>query len=204
MMVTSVIRLDPKRSKVLFEQDLALVLYPEDLRNFSIEEGKELSQEAYERLLNQVVKPRARGRLLKALMISDKTEKQLREMLLREGYPKEAIEESVSMALSYHYIDDSAYGTRYLESYGRKKSRRQLMWDMQKKGFSKELVSQLLQECPIDEKEQIRSLLEKKGYSPGANMDPKVYGKFAGMLARKGYSYEAVTQVLREFSLTFD
>ncbi|MCI8949257.1 MAG: regulatory protein RecX [Lachnospiraceae bacterium] len=203
-MVVSVVRLDQKRSRVLFDQDLALVLYPEDIRKFSIREGRELTEEDYERLLNQVLKPRAKERVLKTLMVSDKTEKHLRKLLQREGYPKEAVEASISMALSYRYIDDSAYAARYLESCGKKKSRRQLMWDMQKKGFSNELVQELLREHPVDEKEQIRSLLEKKGYCPGEKLDQKTYGKFAGMLARKGYSYEAVSAVLKESSLIFD
>ena len=45
MMVTAVERLDKKRSRVLFDQDLALVLYPQDLRQFSLAEGSELSEE---------------------------------------------------------------------------------------------------------------------------------------------------------------
>ena len=102
MMVTAVERLDKKRSRVLFDQDLALDLYPQDLRQFSLAEGSELSEEAYERLLGQVLKPRARERLLKTLMISDKTERELIDLLHREGYPQEVVEDAVGMVKKHH------------------------------------------------------------------------------------------------------
>ena len=44
MIVTSIEKLDKKRSRVLLDQDLALVLYPGDLRKFSLMEGSELSK----------------------------------------------------------------------------------------------------------------------------------------------------------------
>ena len=40
MMVLSVTSLDRKRSKVLFDQGLALILHPGELKAFHIEEGR--------------------------------------------------------------------------------------------------------------------------------------------------------------------
>ncbi|MDO5415969.1 MAG: regulatory protein RecX [Lachnospiraceae bacterium] len=198
MLVTSIVSLDKKRSRVLLDQDLALVLYPGEIRQFHIQEDRELTEEAYRQLLETVLKPRARERLLRTLMVSDKTERQLAELLKREGYPPEAAEDAVSMVKRYHYIDDEAYGARYLESQKKKKSRRALVCDMQKKGFDKELIDGLMEEASIDEPAQIRELLRKKGYQPGDMPDRKQYARLAGMLARKGYSYEAISSALRE------
>ena len=35
---------------------------------------------------------------------------------------------------------------------------------MQRKGFSRDLIQQLLEDYPLDERGQIRELLEKKGF----------------------------------------
>ncbi len=197
MIVTSIEKLDKKRSRVLLDQDLALVLYPGDLRKFSLMEGSELSKEAYERLLNQVIKPRARERLLKTLMVSDKTEKQLDDLLRREGYPADAIEDALEMVKKYHYIDDEAYAKRYIASQGKRKSRRQLMADMQKKGFDRDVIDKLLRENPVDEQAQIERYLAQKGITAGEELSREDYGKLTGRLARKGYSYESISKVLK-------
>lgn len=201
MTVTAIERLDKKRSRVLLDQDLALVLMPQDLRRFSLEEGSELSEEAYGKLIGEVLKPRARERLLKTLMLSDKTEKQLVDLLKREGYPREVIEDAVGMVKKHHYIDDEAYGSRYARTQGRKKSRRQLICDMQKKGFSRELIDELLEENPVNEQEQIEKYLAQKGIAAGEELSREAYEKLAAKLARKGYSYEAITRGLKGPSL---
>lgn len=204
MVITSIMSLDKKRSRVLLDQDLALVLYPGDLQQFHIEEGGDLEESRYRALMDTVLKPRARERVLRTLQVSDKTEKELENLLRREGYPEEAVADAIAMVKRYHYVDDQAYGERYVEDKSRRKSRRQLVFDMQQKGFSKDLIDELLEEHPIDEKEQIRAILEKKGYHPGDELDRQQYGKLAGMLARKGYSYDSISQVLREPEPLFD
>lgn len=197
MMVLSIERLDKKRSRVLLDQNLALVLMPQDLRRFSLEEGSELSEEAYKGLIDGVLKPRARERLLKTLLLSDKTERQLEELLEREGYPREVIEDAVGMVKKHHYIDDKAYGSRYAQAEGKKKSRRQLICAMQKKGFSRELIDELLEENPVNEQEQIENYLAQKGIAR-EELGREECRKLAAKLARRGYSYEAITCALKE------
>ncbi|MDO5349418.1 MAG: regulatory protein RecX [Lachnospiraceae bacterium] len=204
MVITSVVSLDKKRSRVLLDQDLALVLYPGDLQQFHIEEGGELEEVQYRILVDTVLKPRARERVLRTLQLSDRTERELESLLKREGYPNEVTADAIAMVKRYHYIDDQAYGERYVEDKSRRKSRKQLIADMQKKGFSRELIDDLLEEHPIDEKEQIRVILEKKGYHPGDELDRQQYGKLAGMLARKGYSYDLISEALRAPETSFD
>ncbi len=204
MVITSIVSLDQKRSRVLLDQDLALVLYSGDLHQFHMAEGRELTQETYESLVEQVLKPRARERVLKALQVSDKTRWELISLLSREGYPEEVREDAVSMAEKYRYVDDRAFGERYVEGRGQRKSRKRLISDMQKRGFDQELVKELLAAHPVDEERQIRDILEKKGICPEQIRDKKEWGRVAGMLARKGYSYEAVSRVFRNMEAFFD
>lgn len=207
MVALSIVSLDKKRSKVLTDQDLAIVLYPGELLQFHIREGEEISEKTWKELLKTAVTPRAKKRVLQALTVSDKTKKQLEDLLKREGYPEESIEEAIRMAEGYHYLDDRAYGERYFHSWRDKKSTREITAKMQQKGFPPELVRELLKEEPVDEKGQIRIFLEKKGYfpEPGAeSLDPVRYRKLMGMLARKGYSYDAVSEVLQELRQRFD
>lgn len=198
MVVTSVINLDRKRSRVVFNEEISLILYLGEIRKFAIREGSELIDEQYQKLIDSVLKPRARERVLNSLFRSDKTEKQLKEILRRDGYPSEVIEDALTMAKQHHYLDDEAYGFRYLENQGKKKSKRKLMADMQKKGFKQELITELLEENPVDEASQVEAILMKKGVHSGEKLDKQQYVKLAGMLSRKGYSFEVISRVLRE------
>lgn len=204
MTVTAVQYLDKRKSRVLLDQEIALILYPADLRQFHIEEGGELPEESYRLLVETVLKPRAWERTLRTLQVSDKTEKELQELLRREGYPEEAVREALTRALAHHYIDDRAYGLRYVEQRGGKKSSRQLRAEMERKGFAESLVEELLEEHPVDEAEQARQLLEKKGFRPGDELDEKQYLRSVRMLARRGYPYGVIREVLGDLKTFFD
>ena len=101
--ILSITEFDKKRRRILLEGDLALVLYPSDIRKFQIEEGKLLDEKAVAGLM-EILCSRARERALHLLEFSDKTESELKARLKREGYPEQAIEEAVSMTLRFHYV----------------------------------------------------------------------------------------------------
>lgn len=192
--VLNITELDKKRRKVLLEEDLALVLYPSDIRKYRIEEGGMLKQETLD-LLIQALCSRARERALHLLEFSDKTEAELRARLKREGYPETAIESALSMTLRFHYIDDESYGVRYVQARSGRKSRRQILNGMLQKGIDKELAEQILERQDIDERGQAQALLEKKGYW-GRKLDRKEREKAVGMLARRGYSFDVIHSVM--------
>ncbi len=192
--VLSIAEFDKKRRKILLEGDLALVLYPSDIRKFRVEEGMFLEEKALAEIM-EILCARARERALHLLEFSDKTESALRTRLTREGYPEQAVESAISMTLRFHYVDDEAYGTRYVQSHSQSKSRRQMMNGLLQKGVSRELAEQILGEQDIDEKAQIQTILEKKGFW-GRTLERKEYERAVGMLARKGYSFEVIHSVM--------
>ncbi len=196
LQILNITEFGKKRRKVLLEEDLALVLYPSDIRKYRIEEGGKLEQETLDALL-QALCSRARERALHLLEFSDKTEAELRARLKREGYPEPAIESALSMVLRFHYVDDESYGIRYAQAHSNHKSRRQILNGMLQKGIDKELAEQILENQNIDEKGQVQALLEKKGYW-GRKLDRRERDKAAGMLARRGYSFDAIYSIMEK------
>ncbi len=202
--VSSVTALDKRRIRVTFtadgaggaEREESMILDGNDCSRFGIREGAVLDERVFRDLMETVLKPGARRCLLRSLQAADRTEEELRRLLARKGFPGEAAEDALAMARRYRYIDDEAYARRYLEQEGKKKSRRQLSAQMQRKGFSGELIRRLLEEQPPDERQQIRAILEKKGFAPGQQMDAKQYARLTAMLARRGYTYEQVADAM--------
>ncbi len=194
MRVTSIVPIDKRKSKVFFDEGFALALYRGEIRSFHLEEGCELDEGVWRELL-EILCRRARERALYLLKSRDRTEQEICRKLREGCYPQEAIDRTLAFLREYRFVDDEAYGRRYLEAYKESRSKRRIQYDLQKKGLSRQLITELFCDCPVSESEQIRRFLEKKGYRKGeATVSEK--GKLAAALARKGFSFDAVYEAL--------
>ena len=95
----------------------------------------------------------------------------------------------------YRYVDDENYGRNYIRTYGDRKSRRQLEFELRNKGIDRETIDLLMEECQVSEDEQIYQFLRKKGYEKDA-AQPKERARLTAALARKGFSYDAICRVM--------
>ena len=195
MEILSVTSLDKRRSKVLTDEGFAFVLYKGEVKTYGIEEGRELSEGKYREILEKVLFKRTKERTLYLLKARDRTELEIRKKLKDGFYPKEAIEYAITFLKEYKFIDDENYGRSYIRTYGNKKSRKQLEFELASKGLGKEKIGQLLEECHVSEYSQILRYLQKKGYQKGITL-PKERAKLAAALIRKGFSYDAVYEAM--------
>lgn len=198
MTVKEIVPLDKRKSKVILDEGFTLVLYRGELKRFDLKEGEELSQEIYEKIVNEVLKKRARERVLFLLKASDKTEKELTKRLKEGFYPQEAIDYAIGFLKAHHYIDDEEYGRRYVEFHSRRKSRRQIQYELRQKGLSGELIEEVLREQPVDEEAQVLAYIRKKHLEP-EKLEFKERRKVMAALGRKGFSYEAISRALGGF-----
>ena len=197
MMVTAVIPVDKRKSKVFLEEGFAFVLYRGEVERYRIEEGRELEDEVYEEILRDVLRPRSKAYALHLLKDSGKTEKWMKEKLGKAGYPREAVEYAVNFLKEYRFLDDNAYAQSYVRSYAGKKSRRQMVYEMQQKGVDPSYIEEALDQSPVDEEESARQALARrlKGKQEASYQEK---GRLAAFLGRKGYSFEVINRVLRE------
>lgn len=195
MIVTEIVPVDKRRSKVILDEDFALVLYRGECNRFGIKEGEELSEDTYQEILKEVLFKRARERVLYLLKASDKTEQELVRKLKDGGYPKEAIDYAVGFVKEHRFINDEDYGKRYVEFNSSRKSEKQIQFELQRKGLDKEMIRDILKEQPVDEEAQIQAYIRKKRIDP-KELDRKERSKVMAALGRKGFSYEAVNRVL--------
>ncbi len=197
MQIVSVEPLDKRRSKVLTDEGLAFPLYNGELETYGLREGQELSGSVYEEILRTVLCPRAKERLLHLLKMSDKTETELRRRLRDGGYPSEAVEEAIAYGKRYRYVDDRRYTENYVASAAAGKSRRRIEAELAGKGISRELAEACLAETEIDEAGQIERLLQKRGYDR-ETADLKEQQKTMAYLSRRGFSYEAILDIMHK------
>ena len=173
MMVTAVIPVDKRKSKVFLEEGFAFVLYRGEVERYRIEEGRELEDTVYEEILRDILCPRSKE------------------------YALHLLKDSGNFLKEYHFLDDNAYAQSYVRSYAGKKSRRQMVYEMQQKGVDPSYIEEALDQSPVDEEESARQALARriKGKQEASYQEK---GRLAAFLGRKGYSFEVINRVLRE------
>ncbi|MCM1569421.1 MAG: regulatory protein RecX [Roseburia sp.] len=200
MLVTEIAELSKTRCKVFIENEFAFVLYKGELRLYHLQEGREISEEDYCRIMREVLPKRAKLRAMNLLKSRDYTTAKLREKLEQGGYPQAVIEETLEYVASYHYTDDLRYAVSYMTCYENQRSRRRIEQDLYARGIPKEILEQAWLEWEsqggcCDEQEMIKKLLEKKGYD-SRTADNKEKQRIFAFLMRKGFSPEQIRKAM--------
>ena len=95
MRIVSIEPLNRRKSRVLTDEGPAFALYNGELEAYGLTLDGELDGETYERILREVLCPRAKERMLHLLEASDRTEAELRRRLREGCFPPEAVEAAI-------------------------------------------------------------------------------------------------------------
>ncbi|MCR4998932.1 MAG: recombination regulator RecX [Lachnospiraceae bacterium] len=196
------IQLIPRKKnkyKVRLDGGEDLVLYKRELKSYGLEEGVELSDVDYARILEETIIPRAKRRAMHLLEKQDRTQHNLEDKLRESDYPNVAIQAAVEYVASYHYIDDERYARSYVRFHQEGKSKRRITQDLMQKGVDRDIIALALEEeYESSEEGMIRDLLRKKNYNP-ENADAKERQKMYRFLMGRGFSSNDISKVLRGF-----
>ena len=198
MQITDIKSVSKTKFKVYLDGQFAFTLYKGELFRYRIQEDGELSEEVYQEIREKVVLKRAKLRAMHLLNDLDRTESQLRTKLLNGDYPADIVDEVIAYVKSFGYINDESYIRRFIESKRNSKSKKEIYALLMKKGVDMERVREILSEyySAEDSLNAIRDLLRKKRYDPKSATDQEMR-KIYGYLARKGFGYEDIRQVIQ-------
>lgn len=196
------IQLVPRKKnkyKVHLQGGMDLVLYKREVKTYGLEAGEELSEEAYQRILEETLIPRAKRRAMHLLEKQDRTRKNLEDKLRESDYPQTAIDAAIAYVESFHYIDDERYARSYVHFHQEGKSKRRIQQDLMQKGIDRDVIALVLEEeYETSEADMIRDLLRKKHYEP-ESADAKERSKMYRFLAGRGFSSGDISRVLRGY-----
>lgn len=188
------------RVRIVLEDGVSFVLYKGERRRYHLSEGKEITQEAYKEIMEEVLPKRAKLRAMNLLKARAYTEKQLFDKLEAGGYPGKVVEEAMAYVRSYGYTDDRQYASDFVEYNKARKSRAVLFRDLLKKGIPQDLIEEAWKEHASEnegelEREQILSWMKKKNFIISeATFAEKQ--KFSAFLYRKGFQIDAIRSAL--------
>jgi len=183
-----------KKCRLYLNDAPAFCLYPSEIRKLGLREGDQLETEQLQDINRDLREKRAKKRCLLILKTADKTEKQLRDKLRGDEYPDEVIETAIAYVKSYGYVDDLRYAGSYIESMQESRSILRIRTDLMRKGISAQIVEEALAQCEaVDEQEQIRALLKKRGFCV-REASPQERQKMIRFLMGKGYRYSQISK----------
>ena len=142
---------------------------------------------------------KAREKAVYKLQFSGKTECELRKKLAEQEFSPASVDSALEFVKKYRYLDDEDYARRFVEKNGYKKSRKQMVFELTQKGVARDILVAVFEDMEVDEESQILSLLAKKNY-PGDDATREEKQKISAYLARKGFSYDAISAALIQYA----
>ncbi len=124
---------------------------------------------------------------LKVITKSIKTEREVKEKLIKKGYLPEIISEVILKLKNYKYLDDKDYSERYVSTYKNYKGKKLIEFELKRKGVKEKDFATSLNNIE-SEYETALKIAEK--YVKNKEKDVKTLKKCYKYLVSKGFTYE--------------
>lgn len=163
-----------------------------------LEQGKSLSEQEIEDLIQKDTSEVAFQKAIKLLDYRPRTGKEIRQKLQQKGFEPGQIEQVVERLTSAHLIQDDKFAASWVESRNqfRPSSQRVLRYELRNKGIDEEIIDEALQGSVEDL--ELAQRAAQKMVRRLANLDWQEFRKkLSAFLARRGFSYEIVTRVVK-------
>lgn len=185
-----------KRYLVYGDEQFLFSLYGRELKKYHIREEDEIEDTLIQFVLQEVVFKRAKERALFLLERRPFSTCMLREKLNQSDYPETVVEQVILFLQQYHYLDDAEYVSMYVDTYSGKKSRKQIVYDLVRKGISKDIIDLYFEESEYSERECFEKQFEK--YTKGRDLkDRMVKQKIFRYFYGKGFQISLIEEALK-------
>ncbi len=198
MIITAI---EPRRkslSAIFIDGEYALKLDTETVITERLKIGGEIDDERLHELIKASDAKRAKEKALWLISYRDHSEGELRQKLMRD-FGEEAVDKAIERLCELGLINDENFARKYAESLSHKHmSQRQIEQKLRQKGLDKELTSEAVDDLDLDEKEEIRALINKK-YLRKLSDEGDLRRTIAA-LQRRGFGYSDIRSVIEEFT----
>lgn len=199
MLVTAV---EPRRkalSALYIDGEFAMKLDTETLLINHIKAGVEISDEQLHQLIEDSNNKRAKEKALWLISYRDHSKKELIDKIKRTSSEESAVS-AVERLTELGLVNDEAYARRYykeLTQGSKHLSPRGARYKLMEKGIDRELIDAIVDETDIDEREQIRIIINSK--YKNFYTDEKTKKRAISALQRKGFRFEDIRSVMEEY-----
>lgn len=186
-------------------QEMKLYIHSEIIRKYNVAKGMELSEEEADRLIYENDLRRARERALYLMESRDHSYRELFDKL-EKNYSEDICFEVCNRLAEIGVINDRRYAEKLCRQLFevKKLGRYRVKQEMRLKGLGSEIIEEAMENFSEEDEpfERLEKLVEQK-YERYLT-DRKGVEKVKNALARKGYSFGEIKEVLDLYDLDFD
>ena len=199
MIITEVKREKKHLARVGLSDGREILIDTDVCTAFRLKAGLEIDEDQLREILYQSDYERAKSRALWYLDRNALTEKALYDKLVKSGFSQKASAAVLGRLCELGLLDDRRYAACYAEQcIHANLSCRDTYFKLLARGVPKEIAKDALSAQEPDERTQIRAVIEKK-YRIKLE-DKENTQKVYAALIRKGFSFGAVRDVLKQYS----
>lgn len=186
-------------------QEMKIYIHSEIIRKYNVAKGMELSEEEADRLIYENDLRRARERALYLMESRDHSYRELFDKL-EKNYSEDICFEVCNRLAEIGVINDRRYAEKLCRQLFevKKLGRYRVRQEMRLKGLGSEIIEEAMENFSEEDVpfERLEKLVEQK-YERYLT-DRKGVEKVKNALARKGYSFGEIKEVLDLYDLDFD
>ncbi|UCE20129.1 MAG: RecX family transcriptional regulator [Gemmatimonadota bacterium] len=193
----------PDRRSIFIDNAFAFGLAEEIVVKNKLRVGLDLTDDHIERLLLNEEEKKAREYVFNLLSYRDRSCREVRDRLQDKGYDADIIDRVVQALKRSHLLDDE----RFALEWGRNRlmknpmGARLLSQELWKKGIPQGIIDRAIEHL-YDEMDEVRlatSAIENRRARYKELESHKAYKRLSDFLARRGFSWDVVREVLQEF-----
>ncbi len=201
MDVITAIKKERGRYRVTVNDSEDIIVPLSLLRERPLKEGQPIDLEEYDNWLMIRQYRFALDRAVGYLAARARSRKEIEDKLLRAGYRSSTVEMVMYKLQRENLLDDADFARQWVESrQNHKLGRSRIAQELRRKGVSQEEAEEAL--SVIEDDDQLVgavSLAEKAATRIKPGEDPrKAANRIAGMLARRGYSWDIAKEAIRQ------
>jgi len=186
-------------------REMKIYIHSEIIRKYNVAKGMELSEEEADRLIYENDLRRARERALYLMESRDHSYRELFDKL-EKNYSEDICFEVCNRLAEIGVINDRRYAEKLCRQLFeiKKLGRYRVRQEMRLKGLGSEIIEEAMENFSEEDEpfERLEKLVEQK-YERYLT-DRKGVEKVKNALARKGYSFGEIKEVLDLYDLDFD
>ncbi|MDD6989115.1 regulatory protein RecX [Ruminococcus sp.] len=198
MLITAI---EPRRkamSALYIDGEFVMNLDTRTLIENRFDVGREIDDDDLHEIINLSNERRAKEKALWLISYRDHSKKELTDKIKRTC-DEESAEKAVERMEELGLVNDRVFAERYARKllFTKRMSKTAASYELARKGIDRELADEILDSIDVDEREQIREVIEKKYRNIS---DEKIKRRAFSALQRLGYRFDDIRAVLEEYT----
>jgi regulatory protein len=198
-----VTKLSPQRNKkrinVYLDGKFSFGIDLDNLVKYKLKIEKEFSQKEIDKIIFEAEFQKTFNNILNFATLRPRSEKEVFNWLKRKKIPEVMHKRLFNRLNHLDLLDDMKFSMWWIEQRNtfRPRGKRALTMELRQKGIDSNIIKKALEDSEVDEEKIAKRLLQKNEYKWKKHDQMKQKEKAFAFLARKGFSYDIIKNVVQ-------